>query len=391
MRILVLADNFAPAWAFGGPPKALFEVTRELAKRQHSVTVFTTNVLDAKSEIEKNHDIIEGVEVYYLKTVSRLLGWHAKIFVPIGLRTLLQENIKRFDVVLLASFRTIFNLWGCIYARKLDKPYVLLPYGSLPRGTGFKKLMKWTIDQLFGYRTLRYASLLFAQTEHEIREFKKYSGRDCAIRLIPLNIDLTEFEKLPPRGNLRRKLGIKNNEKIILFLGRLHRGKGLELLIKSFSHLNETVKSCRLVIVGRDDGYLAEMLRLIKSLRLEEKVVFAGPLYGRDRIDAYVDAEVFVMPSSNFEETSRAALEACASHTPVIVTKQASIPCLDKHKAGFTINYDEKELIDALFRILNNERLRAKMGENARKLVEETSNLDKVVDLFEKELRTVIT
>jgi glycosyltransferase involved in cell wall biosynthesis len=390
MKILILTENFAPAWAFGGPPKKLFEIVLEITRRGHHVTVFATNVLDAWSEIKEKHRVIRGVEVYYLKTLSKWLAWYTKIFLPIGLRKMLKENIKNFDLVLLSSSRTIFSLLGYHYARKFGKPYVLLPYGSLPRGTGIKKIVKCAIDPVFGYRTLRNASAVFAQTEHEIQEAKKYGAKDALVKLVPLNIDLSEFEDLPPKGGLRRKFGIETREKMILFLGRVHKYKGLDLLIKSFSHLRQIGDNCRLVIVGRDDGYLYTVFKLIKYLKLEGKVIFAGPLYEKDRLEAYVDADVFVMPSSQFEETSTAALEACATSTPVIVTKQASIPGLDKHEAGFTINYDQKELEDALLRILNDEELRVKMGENARKMVEETFSLTRVVDRFEEVFRSIV-
>lgn len=390
MKILILTENFAPAWAFGGPPKTLFEIARELVKRQHSVTVFATNVLDAQNEIEKTYDVLGGVKVYYLKTLSKWLAWNQKIFLTIGFRKLLKETIEDFDIIVLVSSRTIFSFTSYRQAKAFNKPYILLPYGDLPRGTGFKKILKWVLDPLFGYRILKDASFVFAQTDHEMQEATKYGAKKPLIKLVPLNIDLSEFENLPSRGNFRRKFGIKDEERVILFLGRLHEYKGIELLVKSFSNLTQIRDNFRLVIIGRDDGYLSSMLRLIKTLRLEGKVIFAGSLYGKDRINAYVDADVFVMPSSQFEETSTAALEACAASTPVIVTRQASIPGLDEYKAGFTINYNQKELEDALLTILNNEKLRVKMGENARKMVEETFSLSIVADRFDEILSSIV-
>ncbi|WXG47413.1 MAG: glycosyltransferase [Candidatus Atabeyarchaeum deiterrae] len=386
MRILIVTEYFAPAWGFGGPPKVLFEIARELVKRGHLVTVFTTNVLDEQRETEKSYDVLEGIKVFYLRTLSRWLAWNTKVFIPIGLRKLLREKIERFDIILLASIRTIFNLLCYHYARKFGKPYVLFPYGSLPRGTGLKKLMKWVIDPLFGYRTLRDASMVLAQTQHEMQEARKYGASNSAVKLMPLNVDFSEFRILPPRGNFRRKLDIESNEKVILFLGRLHKYKGLDLLVQSFSMVSEKKKQSKLVIVGRDDGYLQATLRLIKALGLGDKVVLTGPLYGKDRIEAYVDADVFVMPSLHFEETSKAALEACASSTPVIVTKQASIPGLDEHQAGITINYDRRELEEAILKILNNEQLKEKMGKSARLFVEKAASLTDIVDQLERNL-----
>ena len=369
MRILIITENFAPCWAFGGPPKVLFDAARELVRRQHSVTVIATNVLDKSSEVEKSYDELDGVKVYYLKTYSRWMSWNQKIFLPVGLRTLLNKNVKRFHLIILTSNRTFSSFFGYYYCRIFNKPYILMPYGSLPGGLGFKRLMKFFLDPIFGYKIVRDSILVFAQTEHEMEEARKHGAQPNNVKLMPLNIDFSEFEILPPKGNFRRKLGINKNERIVLFLGRLHKNKGIDLLLKSFYNLCQKKGDLKLVIVGRDDGYLSEMLTLIKSLKLGEKAIFVGALYGKDRIEAYVDADVFVLPSSHYEETSTAALEACASATPVILTHQASIPGLDSHNAGLTINYDQEELENSLEKLLDNEEFRINMSKNARKFI----------------------
>ena len=388
MKVLILTEFYAPSWAFGGPPKVISGIGSELVRRGHSVAVITANVLDAHDEVRKREQVIDGVEVTYLRTWSRWLAWNHKIFVPKGLRKSLGKNAKNYDVILLASFRTIFSWLGYRYARKFGIPYVILPYGTLPRAGKAKKVLKFMIDQFYGHRTLRDASAVLAQTEHEMQEAKKFGAREANTRLVPLHIDMSEFEKLPQKGSFRKKIGVSSNEKVILFLGRLHKYKGLDLLLESFSLMVQTHDDWRLVIVGRDDGYQTKMLKLIKTLRLENKALFVGPLYEKDRIEAYVDADVFVMPSSHFEETSTAALEACASHTPVIVTKQASIPGLDEYKAGFTINYNSEELKNAVSTILSDTKLGTKMGENARRMIEEKFTLSGVTNQIEKILQT---
>jgi glycosyltransferase involved in cell wall biosynthesis len=73
----------------------------------------------------------------------------------------------------------------------------------------------------------------------------------------------------------------------------------------------------------------------------------------------------------------------------VIVTKQASIPGLDEYKAGFTINYNSEELKDALSKTLDDKKLRTKMGENARRMIEEKFTLSRVTDQFEKILQSL--
>jgi len=391
VRILIVTENFAPCWAFGGPPKVLFDAARELVRRQHLVTVIATNVLDKSSDVSKKTDQIEGVSVYYLKTYSRWLSWYQHIFLPVGLHNFLAENIEKFDAVILTSNRTFSSFWGYYYSKIFNKPHILMPYGSLPGGSGFKKLLKFFLDPIFGYNIVRNAVLVLAQTEHEMNEAIKHGANVNNVKLMPLNVDFSEFEILPSKGNFRRKFGINEKEKMVLFLGRLHKNKGIELLIKTFYQLSQKNPNVKLVIIGRDDGFLSEMLTLINSFGLKKNVFFAGPVYGKGRIEAYVDADVFVLPSSHFEETSTAALEACASATPVILTHQAAIPGLDSHNAGFIINYDQEELETTLEKILDDEQLRIEMGKNARKFIKEQYSTTAWADRFEEMLNGIDT
>lgn len=384
MRILIITDNFAPAWAFGGTPKILFELSKRLVEKGHEITVITTNILDSKNVIDVNYKVINGIKVYYLKTLSRQLAWNMKIFIPIHLRLFFKENKKSFDLVIFSGFTGVSKLIGFKFVMDNKIPYVLFAFGSIPRGGDFKSLLKYINDSLFGNDIIKNACKLIAQNPDEMKQYLIRAAKNSQIACIPLFVDLSEFQDLPPRGFLRRKYMIKENEKIILFLGRIHEDKGLNLLLNTFSKLLHIQNNIKLVIVGRDDGFLFSMLNLIKVLDLEDKAIFVGPLYNRQRIAAYVDADIFVMPSYNFEETSLASLEACASYTPVIVTKQASDPLINIYEAGFIINYDEEELQQALLRILNDEKLRSEMGKNARRMIEEEFEVNKVVSQLEK-------
>src|SRR5690606_17748601 len=80
----------------------------------------------------------------------------------------------------------------------------------------------------------------------------------------------------------------------------------------------------RLVIAGRDDGFSEELLRKAKHLRIAERVIFTGQLRDREKISAYVDADVFVLPSIH-EGFPITVLEAMACGTPVIVTKGCNV------------------------------------------------------------------
>ena len=228
MKILQIIAYFAPAWAYGGPPKVVYDISRKLVERGHSVTVYTTDAFDASSRIKERYNVMNGIKVHYLKNISNWLAWNQKVFLPVGLRRLLKNNIKNFDLVLLSDFRNNPNLVGFLYARKNNVPYILSAYGSLPRE--LKKIPKILFDLLFGNRMLKDASKVIAQTHGEAEKYKEFGVSEDKIEFIPLCIDLSEFKNLPKKRTFRKKYSISETEKMILFLGRIHKAKGIDLL-----------------------------------------------------------------------------------------------------------------------------------------------------------------
>jgi len=116
----------------------------------------------------------------------------------------------------------------------------------------------------------------------------------------------------------------------------------------------------------------------VKNLKIDHKVLFTGPLYEKDKMKAYVDADIYVLPSI-YEIFGVAVLEACACNTPVICSRRCGIADVIDGRAGFAVSYDKDQLRDAMIKVLGDERLRRKFGEESRKLVREEFGWDKVV------------
>jgi len=106
----------------------------------------------------------------------------------------------------------------------------------------------------------------------------------------------------------------------VLYLGRIRRIKGVDILVKAFANIIEKLKDVRLVVVGPDDGYLGELVALINALKMEDNVLITCPLYGRDKLEAYVDAKVYVLPS-RYETFPMSLLEAYACAKPWFAQK----------------------------------------------------------------------
>ena len=110
----------------------------------------------------------------------------------------------------------------------------------------------------------------------------------------------------------------------MLFLGRLNKIKGLDTLAIAFKQIIEESKNVILVIAGPDDGYLNSLKNLVSSLKIDDNVLLVGPLYGDDKLSAYVDADVYVLPST-YETFPVTILEAYACSKPVIASNVGSL------------------------------------------------------------------
>ncbi len=125
----------------------------------------------------------------------------------------------------------------------------------------------------------------------------------------------------------------------------------------------------KLVIVGPDDGYLPALKKLIKELKIEDKVLFTGPLYGKKKLEAYVDADVYVLPSI-YETFPIAVLEAWACGIPVVLSDACGIARWAGGKIGIVIPTDVERLKDALREVLmNNRRYKDKVKKTGTELL----------------------
>jgi glycosyltransferase involved in cell wall biosynthesis len=371
MKILQVIPSFPPAYAFGGPVNVVYNVSKMLVKRGHEVVICTTDAKDFGSRIEGNPDgIDDGLEVHRFKNVSMTLVKKFKLFVTPQLALFLKKGLKRFDVLHLHEYVSFQNIVAYHYARSYGIPYILQAHGSLPRIGNWRRL-KWIYDLFFGHRLLRDASKVIALSEVEAQQYRNIGVSDERITVIPNGIDLSEYEVLPPRGSFKGKFGIKDEEKIVLYLGRIHRDKGIDFLVKTFSYLiKNSVKNVRLVIAGPDDGYLIESKCLVNSLRLNEYILFTNMLSENDKIKAYVDSSVCAYLSP-YEPFGLVSLEAAACGTPVIVSADTPMSqMVNDGGFGFSIKYgDLNQLVKMLQIILNNDNLKEEMGQRGRRFV----------------------
>ena len=381
MKILQISTSFKPAWETGGTNRVAYEISKNLVEKGYEVTVFTTDRGRKRVNVQKNQPVlVDGIRVYYFRNISNYLAMK-KIVTPYYLSIIANKEIKNFDVIHIHEHRTLLAVIIHHYAKKYNIPYILQTHGSvLP--TFQKQRLKNIFDIFFGYKILRDASKVIALTKTEVEQYKKMGVDKDKIEVVPNGIDLSKYDNLPKRGEFRRKYGVKDNEEVILYIGRLHRTKGINLLVEAFLDISKEIDGIRLVLVGPDDGYESALKELIQELKMDNKVLFTGFVSNDEKMAAFVDADVFVTPSfSGFPVTF---LEACACGTPIITTNDGDELGWIHDKVGYVVDYSKDQLRDAMFKVLTDEELRRRFGEDGKKLVKEYFSWDEIVTELER-------
>jgi glycosyltransferase involved in cell wall biosynthesis len=387
MRILHIIPTYLPAIGSRGAIDAVHNLNKWLVKDGINVVVYTLNRdgLNILNVPTGQPVYIDGVKVYYFKS-SFPKFWHYSKDLKITLR----KNISNFDVVHITSVYLAASCIGAYYARKFKKPYIISPHGSfmarpLKSKSFKKKLYLFVIER----RNLAAASAIHFATD---REFDEYIRMNLPLRkplIIPHSFDPSVYN-IKAQKNFHEILKISKNKKIILFLGRLNWIKGLDTLIPAFA---EVIKHCNdvvLVLAGENDGYKNQLFRLINKYNLFEKVLLPGVVINEDKISALRDSAVFVMPSYS-ENFCMAIVEAMYFGLPVIITKGVGIaPNVEKAQAGLVIEKNEKQLSEAILKILNNQDSAKKMGERGRELVKREFFPERIANTFIKAYNEII-
>lgn len=393
MKIIQIVGGFVPA-RFGGTQSFCYSLSRELVKKGHEVTVYTTDA-NIGSRLTDVHGVknIDGIEVRYFRNLSNLMAHKYKIVLPLGMSLTVRREISNNDVIHLHNFRNFQNIVMHHYARKYGVPYVLDAHGSTPRihgGRGVKWLFRWLFDVAFGYRILRDASKVVAETKVGVNEYKEFGINQDKIVLITPPFPLEEFSQLPPPGRFRSKYDIKDKQ-ILLFLGRIHWIKGLDFLVESFYELTKSRSGAILVIVGPDDGYKPTLDKLINNLDLSDKVLYTGFLGGEEKLSALVDADV-VLQTSIYEQGAWAPFEAVLCKTPIIVSSNSGAgEDVKRIDAGYLVEYGNKnELRDMMQYVLDNPAEAQIKTKKAKNYIEANLSMAKGIEKYEKLYKKVI-
>lgn len=389
-NILFVTPYFAPAWGYGGPPRINLDLAKELVTLGYHITVLTTDAFDGEKRCEKLSETIDGISVIRFKNISNRLAWNFKLFFPLGFAGYIKNNITKYDFVYMSDYRdwqNVFTYKACV---KNKVPYGIAAYGELQISGGIKATIKRLYDKFWGLEMIKKATWLYAQTEHESKEYLNFGGKKNQCLLLPLGIDYKEFSG-SKENHFREKYKIPKNDKLILFIGRINYLKGIDYLVKSMPEVVKEIPNSRLIIIGRDDGYYLNPLKeLVEKSGAKDQINILGPIYGKDNHEAYLSADVFAFTPRHYEETSLACLGSLALGKPILTVHQSSIPYLEKYNAGYEINLDQKEITKRLISLLKDDNLIKSMGKNGKKLIADIFDLPKVGKVLENSIKQAL-
>ena len=351
MKIAVLVPLFPPMW-LGGTEIATWNIARHLTERRHDVHVVT--LLDRGLPKESVED---GFHIHRIALGK--VRWLEAVWFWLRMFWLLRRMNP--DVVHIQSINP-FAIPAVLARKFLRKPYVVCGRGSdvyLPwRRFRFKK----PISSLL----LKNASIVIALTEDMRRAMRKICDRDIIV--VPNGIDLEQFENLS-RKRARSELQIEEQEKVILFVGKLLPVKGVQYLIQAMDIIRRREADARLLLVG--DGDQRDCLRsLVKQLNLGKHVTFVGWV-SNEKVPKYMAAsDVFVLPSLS-EGFALVILEAMASGLPIVATRVGGLPDIVKERRnGFLVEpRSPMEIAEKILLLSADGELRRRFSRNNKRKV----------------------
>jgi len=228
-------------------------------------------------------------------------------------------------------------------------------------------------------RNLRLAACLHALSRPEIGHLR-HLAPSTPICFVPNGVDLAFFDDLPARAALEQEHPELRGKYVLLFFGRVHVKKGLDLLAEALGRVASGYPILHLLVAGKDDGAWKPFAERIETLGLSERVTYVGHVGGEHARKVWAAADAFILPSYS-EGFSMAILEALACSLPCVITTACHFPELADAHGAIVVNPEVNEVAQGLLDLLEmTDEERRWLGQNGRRLVENEYTWDKQAD-----------
>ena len=375
MKILMLTWEYPPR-IVGGIARVVNDLSKRLIKDGHDVTVVTYR--------EGNAPYFEddkGVKVYrvdnFMINPNNFIDWIMQMnFNMIAKANEIIAKEGAFDVIHAHD-------WLVAYAAKTLKNSYDIPIVSTihatesGRNSGIHDETQRYINDTEWMLTYESTEVI-VNSNYMKRELQSLFGLPFEkINVIPNGININMFNGVEKDYDFRRKYAL-DNEKIILFMGRLVYEKGVQHLISAMPKILAGYHDAKLVIAGKG-GMLDELRAQVNSLGISNKVYFTGYMDSKQVCKMYKCADVSVFPST-YEPFGIVALEAMLSGAPVVVSDIGGLNEIVEHGVDGMKSYagNPNSLADSILALLYNPQLADSVVKKAKAKVKNEFNWAKI-------------
>ena len=389
MKIALACPASLPATQFGGILSLCVDIARELSNSGHDTTIFTTD-LDFANNLKtfnKNLPRIETIENFKIK--------RSNVWFSIGLfyvnPGIYFDMLKdKYDVIHAVGVRSFQSYIAALVSKKRNMPLIISDQGGLTthpdlKNSGLVKRIFYKLQSPMIRFVIGQSKKIIVANEYEKKIFSELNDEN-KIETVENGINL---EKMKSNIDFKKKYAI--NHDYFLFLGRFHKVKGIDILLKAI-HLiknHHLMSGVKLVIMGVDFGFEEEMLKMIKKMNLDNVVKVIKNPPREDVIAAYKESEFLVLPS-RWELSPLTPLEGFAFKKPTISTKAHGIPyTLDDGKNSILVESENfNELSDKIIELLNDKTKCRELGMNGYEHIHKECNsqemVQRILRIYEK-------
>ncbi len=362
MRIGLFTDTYPPF--INGVSTSVLMLKQGLEKLGHEVYVVTVN--DESFSYKEEDGVLKipsfpiGLMnfrqsgIYPLKALKIIKKWKLDIIhshTEFSIGTFARLISKQLNIPLVHTYHTMYEEY--IY-------YITKGY--------FDSASKKLVEYLTLFLCDKTIDELIVPTEKAKELFKDKYKVKRDVYVIPSGIDTTRFykENIDKNEiiNLKKDLGLKKTDFIVLYVGRIAKEKSIDFLINNFNSVLKQIPKAKMIIVG-DGPDIKDLIDLSKKEGLEDKIIFAGKAPWTDVPKYYSLCDVFVTASKT-ETQGLTVMEAMGASKPVVAIRDESFELMITDKKDGLFFDDEKSYVDMIYEVYKNKKLRDEISFNAR-------------------------
>ena len=364
MRIGIFTDSYSPF--INGVTTSVLMLKKGLEKKGHTVYVVTVNNENMKYKLDEKGKVLRlpGVPIgiydyrltgiYPIKAINIIKKWNLDVIhcqTEFGVGTFARIIAKQLNIPLVHTYHTMYE----DYIHYITKGY-------------FNKTGKKIVEYLTLFYCDKTATELVVPTKKAYELFKEKYKVDRNVYIVPTGIEVEKFYLENNKGlniiKKRESLGLKRDDFVILFVGRIGSEKNVELLLTSMKYIVNNCPKAKLLIVG-DGPDLPKYKAFVKKQGLENSIIFTGKVPWETIAEYYLIADVFTTASKT-ETQGLTVIEAMAASLPVVCINDDSFTNTVIDNLNGKIFKNKREYKKAIIELYNNPKELKRLSKQAR-------------------------